>query len=166
VWQQNFCNPWAGYMQLVSETRNGTKRILGADSASGNVASPAGGNIALFTAYDSVAVRNAIVTGAREAKPVAVNRSIRFWAARTHRGIEVTYSVLSPAPVTLLVYDVSGRVISIVKERSGYAGIHRTLIPSKGLSAGIVCIELRQEGLSGAAPIKTADMSHVAPIRR
>jgi hypothetical protein len=148
VWQVNHCQPWRGYTQLVSETRNGTKRILGADSASGNVASPAGGNIALFTAYDSVAVQNALLTGAREARPVAVNKDIRLWAARTHRGIEVTYSVLSPAPVTLLAYDVSGRIISVVKERSGYTGIHRTLIPSNGRSAGITCIELRQEGRS------------------
>jgi hypothetical protein len=66
----------------------------------------------------------------------------------------------------LLAYDISGRIISIVKERSGFAGIHRTLIPSKGLSAGIVCVELRREGLYGTAPMKTADMSHMAPIRR
>ena len=166
VWQQNFCNPWAGYMQLVSETRNGTKRILGADSASGNVKSPAGSTIALFTAYDSAAVRNALVAGVRQAKPIAANNNIRLSAARTHRGIEVTYSVLSPASATLLAYDLSGRIISIVKERSGCAGIHRTLIPLNGLSAGIICVELRREGLYGTAPLKTADMSHVAPIRR
>ena len=148
VWQVNFCQPLRGYTQLVSETRNGTTKILGNDSASGNVASPAGGNIALFTAYDSVAVRNALLTGVREAKPVAVNKDIRLSFARTHRGIEVTYSVLSPAPATLLAYDISGRIISVVKERSGYTGIHRTLIPSNGLSAGIVCVELRQGGQS------------------
>jgi hypothetical protein len=149
VWQVSHCDPWAGYMQLVSETRNGTTKILGADSASGNAVSPAGGgNIALFTAYDSVAVRNALLTGVREAKPVAVNKDIRLSFARTHWGIEVTYSVLSPAPATLLAYDISGRIISVVKERSGYTGIHRTLIPSNGLSAGIVCVELRQGGQS------------------
>jgi hypothetical protein len=146
VWQQSFCTSWNGYDALISETQGTTTKILYSSAGAGRTVSPAGRNIALFTDYDSIAVRNALVTGAREAKPVAVNKDILLWAARTHRGIEVTYSVLSPAPATLRAYDISGRIISIVKERSGYAGTHQTLIPSNGLSAGIVCVELRQEG--------------------
>jgi len=48
----------------------------------------------------------------------------------------------------LLTYDLAGRVIDVIKERSASSGIHRALIPRSACSAGIICIELRAEGKS------------------
>jgi len=148
LFQQNFCNPWAGYTRLVTETRNGVTKVLGNATGAGDVVCPSGGSIALFTAYDSVQVQNVIQTGARDIRSFAPNTNVSFSTIRTPAGIEVTYTVLQPKPVTLLIYDLSGRIVGTVKERFALSGIHRTLIPRSACSAGIVCMELRAEGKS------------------
>jgi hypothetical protein len=148
VWQQNFCNPWVGYDEMVSETRNGTSKILYASAGTGRTVSAAGSNIALFTAYDSAMVQTALLSGIRGSTPVGAKNGLRLWVTRTKAGIEATYGALRPEPVTLLMYDLSGRIVRIVKERSGHTGIRRTLIPRGDCSAGFACIEIRQGGES------------------
>jgi len=149
LWQQNFCNPWVGYTEMVTETRGSTTKILygtGTNSAT-HVVSPAGASIALFTAYDSAAVKDVLAVAA-DFKPVASSAGMRFSAARGPAGIVVTYSTLAPTPATILAYDLSGRIISIVKEHPRCSGICRTLIPGSAGSAGVVCVEVRAEGES------------------
>jgi hypothetical protein len=147
IWQQQFCNPWAGYTRLISETRNGTTKILGNASGAGDVVSPAGGNIALYTAYDSAAVQNAILDGVQLPGPVAADKDVfRLRAIRSPGGIEVIYSINTLEPVTLLAYSASGRIIGVFKEPSQSPGIHRSVIARSGFHAGIACIELRAGG--------------------
>jgi len=149
MFQQNFCNPSAGYTKLVQETRNGTTKILGADSASGNVKNPGGSNIALFTAYDSAQVQSALQTSIPDHhSPVASDREVGLFAKKTPDGIAVTFNATKSEPVTLLVCDLSGRMVGIVKENVSCSGTHRTLIPRSACPAGIACIEIRQSGES------------------
>ena len=145
VWQQNFCTPWGGYDQLVKETRGTTTKILYGSAGTGRVVNPGGGNIALYTAYDSAAIRDAMHTGAENFISSAAKPGMRVSAARGPAGIEVTYSRDATRPLTLLAYDLSGRIISIVKDHSPASGIRRALLPRFG---GIVCIELRAAGES------------------
>jgi len=150
VFQQNFCSPWSGYTRLVSETRNGVTKVLGNAAGVGDVVCASGGNIALFTGYDSAQVKNFITTDARNGKPFATSKEFRFSVARTPAGVEVLYSVPRPGPVTLLASDPSGRIIASVKEGSAHSGIHRTLLPGSARFGGILCIELRAQGKSAS----------------
>jgi hypothetical protein len=147
MFQQNFCTPGVLYDQLVRETRGATTKILYGSAGAGRVVSPAGCHIALFTAYDSAAVQGLRQTKVQDVKPVAATTEIRRAVARSPAGIEVAYSAPLQKPATLLTYDLSGRIISVIKGRS-VAGIHRMLIPRSACSAGITCIELRTEGKS------------------
>jgi hypothetical protein len=143
VWQQNFCNPWAGYTELVSETRGSTTKILYNAAGSGRVASPAGGNIALFTAYDSVQVWQALNSVAiRPAAPAAKGRT-SIAVRPTTAGMEVLYRTATARPVTLIAHDLAGRIITVVNEHPAAAGMHRTILPK---IAGIVCVRLRTQG--------------------
>ena len=151
MFQQNFCNPGVPFTKLVRQTSGPTTKILyssAADAGAGGVVNPGGLNIALFTAYDSTQLQRLKVTDVRDSKPVIANMDIRFSAARTPAGISVSYSISQPEPVTLLACDLSGRIISVINERSAYAGIHRAVIPRGLSSAGVVCIELRANGRS------------------
>jgi hypothetical protein len=143
VWQQNFCSPWAGYDELVSETRSGTTKILYGSAGAGRVVSPAGGNIALYTAYDSAQIRQALTVGVlRPTAPVEKNR-VAISVRQKTAGMEISYSTESPGPVTLIAYDLAGRIIAVVKEHPAAAGMHRTLLPK---IAGVTCIRMRAQG--------------------
>jgi hypothetical protein len=137
VWQQNFCNPWSGYDGLVLETRNQTTKTLNASSGAGKITSPAGSNIALFTAYDSAQLQS----GANvHSTPVMERRNSYVSATTKPAGIEIIYQTALPGPAVLIVHDVMGRIVSVVNSQSMPAGVHRTLIPR---TAGVVCIQIR-----------------------
>jgi len=146
IFQQNFCNPWGGYDQLVSETRGGTTKILYGSAGTGRVVSPAGASIALFTAYDSAAVRQALNTDAR--LPVAQMRTdhASLSACPATAGMAVSFRTASAGPVTLIAYDLAGRIISVVNEHPAAAGLHRTMMPK---IKGVACIQMRSQ--AGAA---------------
>ena len=148
VFQQNFCTPWSGFARLVSETRNGVTKVLGNASGVGDVVSPSGGNIALYTGYDSAQVRNFITTDAQNSKPAAPGKEFRLSVARTPAGVEVLYSVPRSGPVTLLAYDLSGRIITTGEKLATGPGIHRLKIPRTNCSGRLICVELRAEGES------------------
>ena len=143
IYQQNFCNPWGGYDQLVSETRGGTTKILYGSAGAGKVQSPAGGSIALYTAYDSAVVKQALNTGAR--LPVAPMRTdhASLSARPAKAGMTVSFRTASAGPVTLVAYDLAGRIISVVNMHPAAAGMHRTMVPK---IAGAQCIEVRSQG--------------------
>ena len=142
IWQLNFCNPWAGYTRLVSETRNGATKVLGNASGVGDVVCPTGGNISLFTAYDSAQVQQALQSGARTAA-AAAKRSDRISVVKKPGGVEVLYRSTLPGPVTLAAYSLAGRVIAAAGEGQTSAGLHRMTIPR---TAGIVVVRTRLPG--------------------
>jgi hypothetical protein len=142
MFQQNFCSPWNGYSQLVKETRGGTTKILTSSANQSN------GNISLFAAYDSSSVKNLLRVGVRDVPPVAGSAVMPFSTVRCPTGVVATYRISSPTPVTLVAFEPSGRILSIVRERSACAGVRRTIIPLSARFSGIVCIELRAEGNS------------------
>jgi hypothetical protein len=146
VWQQNFCNPWGGYDQLVSETRSGTTKILYGSAGTGRIVSPAGGNIALFTAYDSAVVKQALNTGAH--LPMAPMKAghASLSVCPVTAGMAVSFRTASAGPVTLVAYDLAGRIISVVNAHPAAAGLHRTLMPK---IKGVACIQMRSQ--AGAA---------------
>jgi hypothetical protein len=144
LWQQSFCNPWSGYDELISETRGATTKILYGSAGAGRIVSPAGGNIALFTAYDPVQVQDLMKTDVRDVKPAMPAAHSRFSVLRTARGIKVTWAATTLGPTTLLAYDLSGRIVAVT-ESPAYSGIHRALIPARACP-GIIRIELRAKG--------------------
>jgi len=145
VWQQNFCSPWAGYDELVSETRSGSTKILYGSAGAGRVVSPAGGNIALYTAYDSAQIRQAMAVAAlRPMVPVEKNR-IAISVRQQTAGMEVQYRTASAGPVTLIAYDLAGRAIAVVNENPAAAGVHHAMLPH---TARVAYVQVRAEGIS------------------
>ena len=142
VWQQYFCTT-IPYDPLVSETRNSTTKQLYATAGAGRVVSPAGASIGLFTAYDSAQVKQAFITGARGPAAPADNVRALVSARQKAGGMEISYRTPSPGPVTLIAYDLAGRIITVVNEHPAAAGEHRTMLPNV---AGLVCIQMRAQG--------------------
>jgi len=143
IWQQNFCNPWGGYDLLVSETRSGTTKFLSGTAGTGKVLSPAGGSIALYTAYDSAQVKQALTVGALRPTVLVEKSNAALSAYQKAGGMEISYSTASAGPVTLIAYDLAGRVISVVNEHPAAAGMHRIMVPK---IAGALGIEVRSQG--------------------
>jgi hypothetical protein len=143
LFQQNFCNPWGGYDQLVSETQSGTTRILYGSAGTGRTVSPAGANVALFTAYDSAQVAQLLGVGVRPATAHA-ERSLAPAACFQKAGeMGILYRTEMPGPAMLIAYDLTGRIIAVVNDRPAAAGMHRTMMPR---IPGVACIQVRSHG--------------------
>jgi hypothetical protein len=134
-WQQSFCPAGESYLQLVSEIRNGVSKTLGTAAGNGDTVNPGGGSIALFSAFDSTQMQTGIATPAPQQ-----NKSAYLSAFQRPAGIEIIYRTASPGPVTLVAYDLAGRIIATIKERPLAAGVHRALLPH---IAGAVCVQVR-----------------------
>jgi hypothetical protein len=143
LFQQNFCNPWAGYTRLVSETRNSVTKVLGNAAGAGDVVCPSGGNISLFAAYDSTRVSQALSSAARQPHVTPQkNRRTGLFINRKTAGTEVVFSTTSGAPVTILAHDMQGRIISPAKASAVFPGSHRVVLPQ---TAGVVGIALTSQ---------------------
>jgi hypothetical protein len=145
VWQQNFCSPWAGYDPMVSETRSGTTKLLYGSAGAGRVVSPAGSNIALYTAYDSAQVKQAMAVGALRPIAPAEKSRIALSVRQQTAGMEVQYRTASAGPVTLIAYDLAGRIIAVANEHPTVAGVHRAMLPH---TARVAYVQVRIGGTS------------------
>jgi len=149
VFQQNYCNPKAGYTRLVSETRNGITKVLGDAAGNGDVVSASGSRISLFTAWDSAQVAQVLPSAGvvLRAGSFADARRIGLTACRRPAGVEVSWHNASTGPIEITAFDVAGRTIAVVRDRAMGNGIHRSMLPAW---AGVAGIRVRsREGTAG-----------------
>jgi len=142
VWQQNFCNPWGGYDQLVSETRNGATNILYGSAGTGRTVSPAGSNIALFTAYDSAQAALALQSSTFSSPSQPWQRP-RCMIYRKPARSEIAVCGAPDGPLSIVACDLRGRVAASADLRLAPAAIHRLALPN---IAGVACISVRFPG--------------------
>jgi len=144
--QQNFCNPWGGYNSLIKETRGGTTKILAGTTGYGDSLNLSGGNISLYTSYDSAQVAQALQSAVSMTLPKADNSAAVSFMQKP-AGIEIRYGTASAGPVTLVAYDLAGRTIAVVKDHPMTAGMHRTMMPK---IAGVACVQVRTQGATAS----------------
>jgi len=133
MFQQNFCSPWSGYTQLVKETRAGTTKTLTSS------ANPAGGNIALYTAYDSAQVAQVLQTPA--VSPLSIiGNTIRLSVVRRTHDVEIQYRISRAGPVAIIAADVAGRIVAAATGCATAPGTQRAALPAL---PGVVCVTVR-----------------------
>jgi hypothetical protein len=131
------------YANLVRETRNGVTKTLTA-STSGS-----GGDLPLYTGYDSAAVANAVAVlpVAQSAAP-AGGRSIRILATRG--ALTISWGG-GQTPDRVEVIDVRGRIVASRKSFDGRTGA------IEGLAAGAYRIVATGKSLKSVSSIIVAE---------
>jgi hypothetical protein len=67
---------------------------------------PRAGNIALFTAYDSAQVKQALTVGVHHPTVLVEKSNAALSARQKAGGMEISYSTASAGPATLLAHDL------------------------------------------------------------
>jgi len=128
---------------LVSETRSGVTKILCGSAGTGRTVSPAGGNIALYTAYDSAQVAQAISTGVVQTASPARSLGEEVLVLRTPQGMELAYRTASIGQTSIIIYDLCGRVLATLTTPPQSCGLHHAVLPE---FPGIAAIHVRTPG--------------------